>query len=185
MTNNYREGYKLFASCGILFNHESPRRGEIFVTRKITRAIADILARKQTKLYLGNLDAKRDWGFAPEYAEAMWRILQNQESADYVIGTGEAHPVREFVEESFDYAGLNSKSYVEIDERYFRPTEVDELVADASKATREIGWNPKVKFHDLVKIMVDAELRRVGLKPPGDGDKLLRKNFPTRWWKID
>lgn len=173
MTINYREAYKIFACNGILFNHESPRRGETFVTRKITRALANILAGKQDKLYLGNLDAKRDWGFAPEYVECQWLILQQEKPDDYVIGTGESHSVREFVEESFSYMGLDWKKYVEIDPRYFRPTEVDYLLADSSKSKKQLGWTPKVTFHDLVKIMVDADVEAVGVASKGEGQKIL------------
>lgn len=185
MTVNYREGYKLFTTNGILFNHESPRRGETFVTRKITRAIANILAKKQNALYLGNLDAKRDWGYAPEYVEAMTRILQLDKPEDFVIGTGEAHPVREFVEQAFSYVDLDAQKYVKIDARYFRPTETEELIADPKKARTKLSWSPKIKFRDLVKIMVDADMRKADLKPVGEGDKLLEKTFPDRWWKTD
>jgi GDPmannose 4,6-dehydratase len=185
MTANYREGYGLFACGGILFNHESPRRGEVFVTRKITRALADILTKKQKKLFLGNLDAKRDWGFAPEYVEVMWKMLQSSVPEDYVIGTGEAHSVREFLKEAFDYSGLSYEEYIEIDKRYFRPTETEALVADPSKARQELNWQPRIKFKDLVKIMVDADLRKAGLQPFGEGDSILRKNFADRWWKTD
>jgi len=185
MTANYREGYKLFAANGILFNHESPRRGEIFVTRKITRALANILSKKQDKLFLGNVEAQRDWGFAPEYVEAMWRILQRETPDDFVIGTGEAHTVREFLESAFNYAGLEYTKYVEVDPRYFRPTEVEAVIADPRKARDELDWEPKIRFRDLVKIMVDADMRGVGLTPTGEGDAVLRKTFPDRWWKID
>jgi len=198
---NYREGYDLFACNGILFNHESPRRGETFVTRKITRAVAAILAGKQEKLFLGNLDAKRDWGFAPEFVECQWRILQQDKPEDFVIGTGESHTVREFVELAFSYAGVeiewkgngtgekgivrslsgtasqNCKvgaALIEIDPRYFRPTEVDFLLADASKAKKLLGWEPRVVFKELVKIMVDADMELAGLIPPGEGEKVLR-----------
>ena len=183
-TVNYREGYKLFACNGLLFNHESPRRGETFVTRKITRAIASILAKKQKVLYLGNLDAKRDWGYAPEYVEVMWKILQINPPEDFVLGIGEAHSVREFVEQAFSYVDLRFEKYVEIDPRYFRPTETEELVADPSKARKKLAWNPKIRFKELIKIMVDADVRSAGLEPPGDGDKILEK-FPNRWWKRD
>jgi len=183
-TVNYREGYNLFACNGILFNHESPRRGETFVTRKITRAIANILAKKQNILYLGNLDAKRDWGYAPEYVEVMWKILQLDKPEDFVIGTGEAHSVREFVEQAFSYVDLRFEKCVEIDPRYFRPTETEELVADAGKARKKLAWEPKIKFEDLVKIMVDADMRKVGLEPIGEGDEILEK-FSNRWWKVD
>lgn len=202
MTVNYREGYNLFACNGILFNHESPRRGETFVTRKITRAVAAILAGKQDRLYLGNLDAKRDWGFAPEYVECQWLMLQQDQPKDYVIGTGESHTVREFVETAFRYAGVEiewkgsgqaekgvvrsasgsgssvlktGSILVEIDPRYFRPTEVDFLLADPSMAKKELGWEPKVTFADLVKIMVDADMVQAGLVPPHEGECILRE----------
>ena len=177
MTRIYREGYGLFACNGILFNHESPRRGETFVTRKITRAIANILAGKQKKLYLGNLKAKRDWGYAPEYVEAMWLMLQQDEPDDYVVGTGEAHSVQEFVEEAFSYVDLDWREYVEIDPRYFRPTEVEFLLADASKARKKLGWEPKITFRELVRIMVDADMEAVGLEPIGEGKRILEKKF--------
>ena len=177
ITRNYREAYKLFACNGILFNHESPRRGETFVTRKITRAVAAIKAGEQHHLYLGNLDAKRDWGYAPEYVEAMWMMLQQETPKDYVIGTGESHTVREFLEEAFSYIGLNYQDYVRIDERYFRPTEVDYLLADPSKAKLELKWAPKIKFHELVRIMVDADLEFKGLPCPGEGKKIVEKYF--------
>jgi GDPmannose 4,6-dehydratase len=185
MAKNYRDGYGMFASNGILFNHESPRRGQTFVTRKITRAIAMILAGKQQSLYLGNLEAKRDWGYAPEYVEAMWKILQQKKPDDYVLGTGDSHSVKEFVEAAFSYAVLDSKRHVKIDKRYFRPTEVDHLVADASKAKAEFGLNLKVGFQDLVKIMVDADMRAAGLKPINQGDKILIEKFPNLWWSAD
>ena len=169
MTANYREGYGLFACNGILFNHESPRRGETFVTRKITRAVANILAGRQQTLYLGDLSARRDWGYAPEYVEGMWRILQQDEPADFVLGTGETHSVQEFLDAAFDYSGLDSRKHVEIDRRYFRPTEVPLLVADASKAREQLGWEPKITFLDLVKIMVDTDVEAVGLTPLGQG----------------
>jgi len=185
MAVNYREGYKLFACNGILFNHESPRRGETFVTRKVTRAIANILAEKQKILYLGNLNAKRDWGYAPEYVEAMWKMLQGDKPEDFVIGTSEAHSVEEFVQCAFSYAGLNFEKHVEIDPRYFRPTEIEELVADTRNAERKLGWQPKIKFSELVKIMVDADMRKIGLEPPGEGDEIIEKKFPNRCWKVD
>jgi len=157
---NYREAYGIFAVNGILFNHESPRRGETFVTRKITRGIARIKAGLDKKLYLGNLEARRDWGYAPEYVEAMWMMLQQSKPDDYVIGTGESHSVKEFVESAFSHAGLgNWQKYVEIDPRYYRPTEVEHLIADTSKAKKELGWEAKTKFDDLVKIMVEADLK--------------------------
>jgi len=173
MTVNYREGYSLFACNGILFNHESPRRGQTFVTRKITRAIAEILAGRQQYLYLGNLEAKRDWGYAPEYVEAMWLMLQQDKPDDFVIGTGECHSVREFLEEAFRYAGLDYQNYVKIDPRYFRPTEAELLLADPAKARDKLGWEPKVSFKELVRIMVDADMEAVGLKPPGEGKVIL------------
>jgi GDPmannose 4,6-dehydratase len=174
ITVNYRESYGIHASSGILFNHESPRRGETFVTRKITRAVANIKYGVQSKLYLGNLDARRDWGYAPDFVRAMWLMLQQDEPGDYVVGTGEAHSVREFVELAFERAGLDWKKYVEIDPRYFRPAEVDFLLADASKARRVLGWEPTVRFHELVRIMVDADLRNVERQIAG-GVERLRK----------
>jgi GDPmannose 4,6-dehydratase len=177
MTVSYRQGYKMFACNGILFNHESARRGQTFVTRKITRGIANILAGKQKKLYLGNLDAKRDWGYAPEYVEAMWLMLQMDKPDDYVIGTGESHSVKEFVVEAFSYANMDWQDYVEIDPQYFRPTEVDFLMADATKAKNKLGWCPKVTFRELARIMVDADVLTVGLKPPGEGKAILEKHF--------
>lgn len=158
MTVNYRESYGIHASNGILFNHESPRRGETFVTRKITRAAARIKAGLQEKLYLGNLDAKRDWGYAPEYVEAMWLMLQQEKPDDYVIATGETHSIREFLDLSFGHAGLEWKKYVEIDPHYYRPTEVDLLIGDASKAKKKLGWAPKTKFPELVRIMTEADI---------------------------
>lgn len=208
VTVNYREAYGLFACNGILFNHESPRRGETFVTRKITRALAHILAGKQKKLYLGNLNAKRDWGFAPEYVEMMWLMLQADEPDDYVVGTGESHSVREFVEKAFSYAGieiewkgsgtdekgivsslkenldieqriLNTGDVViEIDPRYFRPTEVEHLEADITKAREKLGWQPRTTFDELVKIMVDYDMKFTGLNPIGEGIKTcIEKGF--------
>jgi GDPmannose 4,6-dehydratase len=157
-TVNYRESYGIHASNGILFNHESPRRGETFVTRKITRAVARIKAGLQDKLFMGNLDAKRDWGYAPEYVEAMWRMLQQDQGDDYVIATGETHSVREFLDVAFARAGLDWHDYVVHDPRYERPAEVDLLIGDASKAARQLGWKPKVTFKQLVEIMVDADI---------------------------
>ncbi|MBI4326024.1 MAG: GDP-mannose 4,6-dehydratase [Chloroflexi bacterium] len=161
ITVNYREAYGLHASNGILFNHESPRRGETFVTRKITRAVAHIQAGLQSKLYLGNLEAKRDWGYAKEYVEAMWLMLQQDEPEDYVIATNETHSIREFLEAAFGCAGLDWKRHVEIDPRYYRPSEVDLLVGDYSKAKRRLGWEPKTKFADLVQLMVEADIQRL------------------------
>jgi GDPmannose 4,6-dehydratase len=223
MAANYREGYKMFVCNGILFNHESPRRGETFVTRKITRAIANILKGKQRRLYLGNLNAKRDWGFAPEYVECQWMILQQDKPDDYAIGTGESHSVREFVEKAFSYAGIgikwkgkgidtkgvvasvSSRQYkvsskekeakkgkssvhtpysilpkvgdtlIEIDPKYFRPTEVDFLKADISKARKKLGWKPRTTFDELIKIMVDYDMKLIGLNPVGEGIKACEK----------
>jgi GDPmannose 4,6-dehydratase len=158
ITRNYREAYGMFAVSGILFNHESPRRGATFVTRKITRAVASIKAGKQEKLYLGNLEARRDWGFAPEYVEGMWRMLQNSEPHDYVLATGETHTVREFMERAFARAGLNWQDHVELDKRYLRPTEVDELQGDATRAEKELGWKAQTKFAALADLMVDADI---------------------------
>lgn len=205
MTVNYREAYNLFACNGILFNHESPRRGETFVTRKITRAVAHILAGKQRKLYLGNLNAKRDWGFAPEYVEMMWLMLQAEKPDDYVIGTGESHSVREFVEKAFEYVGIeiewkgegvkekgivksveNSWDHIvkpgdiliEIDPKYFRPTEVEHLQADITKAQKELGWSPRITFEELVMIMVDYDMKLLNLGVPGKGFEIcLRRGF--------
>jgi GDPmannose 4,6-dehydratase len=159
ITVNYRESYGLHASNGILFNHESPRRGETFVTRKITRAVAHIKAGLQDKLYLGNLDAKRDWGHAREYVEAMWLMLQQEEPDDYVIATNETHSIREFLDLAFARAKLDWKKHVEIDPRYYRPAEVDVLIGDYGKAKRKLGWEPKIKFADLVADMVDADIK--------------------------
>ena len=200
ITVNYREGYNLFACNGILFNHESPRRGETFVTRKITRAVANIIAGKQKRLYLGNLESKRDWGFAPEYVVCQWLVLQQETPDDYVIGTGESYTVKEFLEQAFGYAGIdiewkgkgaNEKGIVrslsgvstlntgdviiEIDPRYFRPTEVNFLLADASRAKKKLGWEPKVTFKELIRIMVDADMEMVGLVPKGEGEKILQQ----------
>lgn len=207
MVKNYREGYGLFACNGILFNHESPRRGETFVTRKITRGIANILAGRQEKLYMGNLDAKRDWGFAPEYVELMWTMLQQEKPDDYVVGTAESHSVREFIEKAFSYAGvtiswrgvgsktkgvvgsLDPKSkalkflkkgstVIEIDPEYFRPNEVRCLCADITKVKKQLHWQPGVKFESLIKIMVDYDLKAAGIKPPGEGIEICdQKEF--------
>lgn len=171
ITVNYRESYDMFACNGILFNHESPRRGETFVTRKITRAVAQIQAGLQKELYMGNLDAKRDWGYAKEYVEAMWLMLQHDKPDDYVIATGETHSVREFLEEAFKYVGLDYKKYVKFDERYLRPAEVDVLIGDASKAKKQLGWKPKTTFKELVKIMVDADVEELNRKLKGEFDQ--------------
>jgi GDPmannose 4,6-dehydratase len=209
MTVNYRNAYNLFACNGILFNHESPRRGETFVTRKITRAISSILAGQQKKLFLGNIDAKRDWGFAPEYVMMTWLMLQQDTAEDYAIGTGESHSVRDFIETALNYCGIeiewqglgiSEKGYIkslipeysdnlksgdviiEIDSRYFRPTEVDYLMADISKAKNILGWEPKVKFNELVKIMMDYDLKLFGVKEPGEGEKIMKK-YGFNWTK--
>jgi GDPmannose 4,6-dehydratase len=163
-TVNYRESYGLCASNGILFNHESPRRGETFVTRKISRAVAAIKHGLQKELFLGTLDAKRDWGYAPEYVEGMWRILQQDEGDDFVLATGETHSVREFVEEAFSHVDLDWQEFVKHDSRYERPAEVDLLIGDPSKAKKILGWEPKVRFRELVRIMVDADMELLSRK---------------------
>lgn len=205
ITVNYREAYNIFACNGILFNHESPRRGETFVTRKITRALAHILVGKQKKLFLGNLYAKRDWGYAPEYVEMMWLMLQQDKPDDYVVGTGESHTIKDFLVKAFEYAGIElefkgqgteekalvkslDKQWegvlkigdivVEVDPRYFRPTEVEHLQADITKAKEKLGWQPRTTFEELVKIMVDYDMKLAGLEPIGDGIKInQRKGF--------
>ena len=185
ITKNYRQGYGLYACNGILFNHESPRRGETFVTRKIAMGISNIIAKRQQFLYLGNLEPKRDWGYAPEYVEVMWQILQQDKPDDFVVGTGEQHSVKEFVEQAFSYVGLDWKKYVKIDQKYFRPVETEDLAADSRKIKKTIGWKPKIAFKDLVKIMVDADMRKAGLKPIGEGDEIILKKFKNKWWKTD
>ena len=165
-TVNYRESYGLHASNGILFNHESPRRGETFVTRKISRAVARIACKKQNDLYLGNLEAKRDWGYAKEYVEAMWLMLQQAAPDDYVIATGETHSVLEFLEAAFSYVELDWKDFVKVDAKYFRPAEVDLLIGDASKAKQKLGWQPRTKFVELVRLMVDADIALLSEKSP-------------------
>ena len=165
-TVNYRESYNLFATNGILFNHESPRRGETFVTRKITRAVARIVSGKQTKLFMGNLDAKRDWGYAKDYVRAMWLMLQQDKADDFVIATGETHSVEEFLQLAFGRVNLEWKDYVEFDPRYLRPTEVDLLIGQPAKAKKQLNWAPTVTFEELVNLMVDADLRAVGVQPP-------------------
>ncbi len=172
---NYREAYNMFVCNGILFNHESPRRGETFVTRKITRALANIIAGTQKKLYLGNIKSKRDWGFAPEYVEAMWLMLQHDKPEDYVIGTEESHTIEEFLEVAFGYMNLDWKKYVQIDKRYLRPTEVDFLLADCKKAEKNLNWKTKISFKNLVKIMVDYDLLLVNQTPPYQGIKILKE----------
>jgi GDPmannose 4,6-dehydratase len=166
-TVNYRESYNLFACNGILFNHESPRRGETFVTRKITRAIARIVAGKQKKLYLGNLDSQRDWGYAKDYVKAMWLMLQQDKPDDYVVATGETHSIRKFLDISFGYVNLNWSDYVDFDPRYLRPAEVDILIGDPTKAKEKLGWQPTVTFEELVHLMVDADLKALGLPTVG------------------
>lgn len=162
ITKNYRESYDMHASNGILFNHESPRRGETFVTRKITRAVAAIKAGKQDKLYLGNLDAKRDWGFAGDYVEAMWLMLQQDNPDDYVVATNETHSVKEFCQIAFEHVGLDWEKYVEVSEKYFRPAEVDLLIGDPAHAKKKLNWEPKVSFKELVEMMVDADIKELG-----------------------
>jgi GDPmannose 4,6-dehydratase len=183
ITVNYREAYEMFTVNGILFNHESPRRGETFLSRKVTRAVARILAGTQKKLYLGNLDSSRDYGYAPEYVEIMWEMMQLDQPDDFVVGTGVAPTMREFVVEAFEYANLDWEEYVEIDPRYFRHTEVDCLIADASKAKSKLNWAPKVTYKDLARIMVDADMESVGLEPIGDGRKIMESQFEDwhRW----
>lgn len=183
MTRSYRQGYRMYAANGILFNHESPRRGETFVTRKITHALAAIKAGKQKELSLGNLDARRDWGYAPDYVAAMWKMLQCDQAGDYVIGTGESHSVRDFLDEAFGYLDMDWHPYVKIDPHYYRPNEVDFLQADPQKARRDFDWEPRVFFKDLVRIMVDADLELIGLKSPGQGATIIKKHHGDwhRW----
>jgi GDPmannose 4,6-dehydratase len=169
MTRQYRDAYDLHASNGILFNHESPRRGGTFVTRKVTRGIAAILAGTTEHLYLGNLDAKRDWGYAKEYVEAMWLMVQQPEADDYVVATGEMHSVRELCEVAFGLAGLDWERHVRVDPQYFRPTEVAELCGDAGKAAAKLGWRPTTRFHELVELMLEHDLREAGIEVPGFG----------------
>jgi GDPmannose 4,6-dehydratase len=189
VTVNYRESYGMFACNGMLFNHESPRRGGTFVTRKITRAVAHIKAGLQDKLYLGNIEPRRDWGYAKEYVEAMWLMLQQDEPADYVIATGETHSVREFLEESFSYAGLDWQKYTEFDPWYYRPAEVDLLVGDSTKARKKFGWEPKTRFKELIRLMVDADIamlakgRSAQVSPDSqneDRDRLGRRDSKLR-----
>jgi GDPmannose 4,6-dehydratase len=190
LTVNYRESYGIFACNGILFNHESPRRGETFVTRKVTRAVARIKTGLEDKLYLGNLESKRDWGYAKEYVEAMWLMLQQEAPEDYVIATGETHSIRELLEEAFSYAGLDWRKYLEIDQRYYRPAEVDLLIGDSSKAKRKLGWEAKIKFKDLVRLMIDADMEAAkkeahmngyqSSQPNLDAASLVRGQYPDR-----
>lgn len=177
MTVTYRQAYGIHCINGILFNHESPRRGETFVTRKVTRAVANILAGKQDSLYLGNLNSKRDWGYAPEYVEAMWMMMQIDEPQDFVIGTGENNSVKDFVKTAFEYAGLEYKKFVKVDERYLRPIEVEELKADPSKVERILGWRPKIYLDELISIMVDADMESIGIDSIGKGKKIIESNF--------
>ncbi|HIK19255.1 MAG TPA: GDP-mannose 4,6-dehydratase [Leptolyngbyaceae cyanobacterium M33_DOE_097] len=179
-TINYRESYNMFACNGILFNHESPRRGETFVTRKITRAIARILAGQQKKIFMGNLDAKRDWGYAKDYVRAMWLMLQQEQPDDYVVATGETHSVKEFLDIAFSYVNLDWHDYVEFDERYLRPAEVELLIGDPAKAKQKLGWEPSVTFEELVKLMVQADMQALGLTPPdNNGVALLQDGTAT------
>jgi GDPmannose 4,6-dehydratase len=183
MSRMYRDAYGAFACNGMLFNHESPRRGEIFVTRKITRGVAAIVAGRQKRLYLGNLDAERDWGYAPEYVQAMWLMLQQERPDDYVVGIGESHSVREFAQAAFAYVGLDARECVEIDPRYFRPLEVQRLRANSAKARERLGWTPRISFEELVHIMVDADLEAGGLPHPGSGRRVLTEKFgPWHRW---
>jgi len=181
MTVNYREAYGIFACNGILFNHESPRRGATFVTRKITQGLAKVMAGQQQFIFLGNLEAKRDWGYAPEYVETMWLMLQQDEPDDYVVGTGECHTVQEFLDEAANYSGVDWRDFVKIDPKYFRPTEVDILMADASKAFSKLNWRPRTTFQELVKILMDADLQAAGLESPGAGVAILARNGLTQY----
>jgi len=185
MTRNYRDAYNMYTANGILFNHESNRRGENFVTRKITMAIANILAGKQEHLELGNMTTKIDWGFAPEYVEAMWLMLKQWKGGDYVIGTGETHSIKEFVDIAFKYSGLKQEDILKSNVAFFRPSDEKVLQADTTHAQDYLGWKPKIRLEDLVKIMIDADMRKVGLEPIGEGDRILGKAFPRRWWKRD
>lgn len=178
-TVNYRESYNMFACNGILFNHESPRRGETFVTRKITMAVARIVAGKQKKLYMGNLDSKRDWGYAKDYVRAMWLMLQKDAPDDYVIATCETHTVREFLERAFGYVNLNWENYVEFDQRYLRPAEVDLLIGDSTKARQQLGWEPSVTFEGLVQLMVEADLQALGITSPNASGAQTSRDFAT------
>lgn len=180
-TLNYRESYDLFACNGILFNHESPRRGETFVTRKITRAVARIVAGKQKNIYMGNLDAKRDWGYAKDYVRAMWMMLQQPQPDDYVIATGETHSVSEFLDLAFSYVNLNWQDHVEFDERYLRPAEVELLIGDPTKARQKLGWEPSVTFEQLVALMVEADLQALGqTSPNGNGSQVNNELATSR-----
>lgn len=178
-TVNYRESYNLFACNGILFNHESPRRGETFVTRKITRAVARIVAGKQKNIYMGNLDAKRDWGYAKDYVKAMWLMLQQEQPDDYVISTGETHSVKEFLDLAFGYVNLDWQDYVEFDDRYLRPAEVELLIGDSTKAQQKLGWKPSVTFEQLVGLMVEADLKALGQTSPNGNDVQANDELAT------
>lgn len=181
-TVNYREAYGIFASNAIMFNHESPRRGEIFVSKKITNAVARIKAYEDKYLILGGLKPERDWGYAPEYVELMWKMLNGHLPGDYAVGSGVTHTVGEFVKEAFTYTGLDWNDHVRIDPLYFRSTDSPVLKADSRKAVTDFGWEPRISFGDLVRIMVDADIRALG-PPPGEGDRLLSEKFPRCWWK--
>lgn len=183
MAVNYREAYDMYAANGILFNHESPRRGPTFFSKKVTRAVARILAGHQDKVYLGNLKSRRDYGYTPEYVEVMWRMLQQEDPDDIVVGTGIAMTMEEFVSEAFEYAGLDWRAHVEIDPRYFRPTEVDYLLADPGKAKRVLQWEPRITYKELARIMVDADMQANGLEPIGEGIRILEEQFDDwhRW----
>jgi GDPmannose 4,6-dehydratase len=185
MVRNYRDAYDMFTCNGILFNHESPRRGEIFVTRKVTLAIANIIAGNQDCLELGNLAAKIDWGFAPEYVEAMWKMLQKDKPDDYVIGTGESNKVTSFVDLAFNYAKLDKSTHLKTADAFMRPADKKILLANITHAKIVIGWSPKVKMEELIAIMIDADMRKAGLKPIGYGDKIIAKMFKNKWWKGD
>jgi GDPmannose 4,6-dehydratase len=185
MVDNYRDAYNLFGVNGILFNHESPRRGDIFVTRKITLAIANILAGNQQYVELGNLDAKRDWGYAPEYVEIMWKMMQQVHPDNYVIGTGQTHTVQDFVDAAFSYADLDQSECIHRGEEMFRPADVRILRADCYKAKETLLWKPKTGLKELAMIMVDADMRKLGLEPIGEGDRIRDVCFPERWWRGD
>ncbi len=186
ITKIYRDAHNIDAWNGILFNHESPRRGQAFVTKKITTAVARIKAGLENKVYLGNIEAQRDWGYAPEYIEAMWLMLQQPRPGDFIVATNESHSVKDFLQLAFKYAGLGDwKKYAQIDFKYLRPTEINILRGDYSKVKNELNWSPKIKFEELVKIMVDADFRAQGVKSIGEGDKIVEERFLNKWWKVD
>ena len=185
MTKSYRDAYGMYTANGVLFNHESNRRGENFVTRKITLAIANILAGNQRYLELGNVNAKIDWGFAPEYVEMMWLMLKQIKGDDYVLGTGETHTIQDFIDIAFDYAGLDQKIIITQDKSLVRPKDDKVLKADTSKAQDRLAWKPKIRFSNLVRIMIDADMRKMGLTAKGSGDMTLQKAFPDKWWRGD